>query len=166
VPHDTSLNLSAEALVRKLRADPTLRRADRIAIGFSMQEDGFAARDIARIASLRWSTVVELRRALGLPERPRGAAATNVHAPHLYPAPRALSTVVAVLMRSADLRGVAARLQIGELTAYGIRRAIEYAWALEATPNTPGQFRCPECEQRGPAHPCAHCGHAWLQAAA
>jgi hypothetical protein len=152
--------------VTLLRADPALRRADRIGIGLSMHADGFSTRDIARVASLRWSTLVEMRRLLGLPQRPRGAATTNVHKPDLYPPPRSLVLAVAVLVRTEDIWTASRRLGIGEMTAYGIRRAIQYALELQADPQVPPQFRCPECEQRGPRHPCAHCGHEWLQDAA
>lgn len=164
--------MEVSTIIQRLRADPALTKPARIAIGLAMHEDGFAARDIARVASLRWGMVIDLRRALGeldprfAAPRPRGAPA-KLQSRQGYHAPRSLLVAVAALhvAAPADLPRIAQRLRLQRLTAYGIRRAIDYAVSLERRRDITPEYRCPECDQRSIHHPCDHCGHQWLNAA-
>lgn len=156
-------------LLLNLRADPALTRPARIAIGLAMHEDGFAARDVARVASLRWGLVIELRRALGeldpryASSRPRGAPALLRHHRE-YREPRNLALAVSALadIPIESVPHVAARLHLNRLSAYGIRRAIDYARSVAKRPELTAEYRCPACEQRSLHHPCDHCGEEWL----
>jgi hypothetical protein len=154
------------SLTARLRADPSLTRTDRICIAIAMQGDDFTARDIARVTSLRWSTITGMRKVLGLPTLPRGTASYDQRHRNLGYSPRSLEAVV------MGLRGVpmeqlpiwAERLRIGQMTAYGVRRAINYSLSLATRPDIAPVYRCANetCQQLTPTHPCAHCGCVWL----
>lgn len=153
-----------DTLMRVVRADPTLRRADRIAFAAALLDDGYSARDVARVASIRKGLISGLRRSLGRPRPPQGAAATNVYQPDRYPAPRSLRVAVQSLRFAPPdgLSRAADRLRISECAAYAIWRAIQYGVAADVSTTVPSIYRCLHCEQRTPTHPCAHCGGAWL----
>jgi hypothetical protein len=149
-----------------LRADVTMTRGDRMAVGLSMQDDGFTARDIARIVSLRWKTIVTMRRALGLPPLRRAGAAHDHWNPSTGVRPRSLELAVRALSsaRMEALPDLCIKLQIGVISGYGIRRAIDYSLRATAKPTVPTWYRCAACEQITPTHPCANCGATWLAA--
>lgn len=157
-------------LASRLRADPAMTRTDRVAVAIAMQGDNFTARDIARVTSLRWSTITQIRGVLGLPPLPRGTASYDQRHRNLGYSPRSLEAV------AQGLRGVpmdqlhvrAQRLRIGTMSAYGIRRSIEYVLNIEVRSDIAPVYRCANeaCQQQTPTHPCAHCGCAWLESAA
>lgn len=157
--------VSLDHLMTVVRADPALRRCDRIAMALALVDDGFSARDVARIASVRKGVIAPIRRALGLATPPQGAASTNRHHPDLYPSPRSLRVAVQSLryLPVSAVRAMAHRVGISELAAYAIWRAIDYGLTAEASPAADHGYRCVYCEQRTPTHPCAHCGRSWLR---
>lgn len=150
-----------------LRADITMTRFDRIAVGLSMQGDGFMARDIARVVSLRMKTIVGMRPALGLPPLPRAGAAHHHWNPSTGRQPRNLEAVARAIAAASmeALPALCGRLQVGIISGYGIRRAVDYSRRAVASPTT-AWYRCADCQQITPTHPCAHCGAKWLTVAA
>lgn len=163
---------TSRKLSDRLSADPSMTRADRIAVAISMQQDGFSARDIARVASLRMETVVEIRRMMGLEPLARGANKGNKLRIGVSGATnrRSLEVVVRSLAAApvSELPAMSSRLHVGQISAYGIRRAIDYTTAVDVRRDLPRVYRCANeaCGQLTPSHPCAHCGHAWLDVAA
>ncbi len=148
-------------LTPHLRADPTMTRMDRVCVGIAMQGDSFATRDIARIVSLRWGAIVQMRPALGLPPLPGGGRKNDRWNRRSGRSLELISRSVAAA-RMEELPSLCAKLRIGIISGYGIRRAIDYSLAIEVKPDVPKMFRCIECDHLTPTHPCAHCGTSWL----
>lgn len=157
-------------LSSRLRADPAMTRIDRVGVAIAMQGDDFTARDIARVTSLRWGLITKMRGVLGLPSLPRAGAACDHWNRDTGRTPRSLEAVAqglrGVPMNHLELR--AQRLRISVLSAYGIRRAIDYVTKLDVRPDIAPVYRCAndDCQQLTPTHPCAHCGFSWLESAA
>jgi hypothetical protein len=157
-------------LSSRLRADPAMTRIDRVGVAIAMQGDDFTARDIARVTSLRMQTVTRMRGVLELPPLPRGTASYDQRHRDHGRAPRSLEAVAQALrgIPMNHLEQRAERLRISVLSAYGIRRAIDYVTKLEVRTDIAPVYRCAndDCQQLTPTHPCAHCGFAWLESAA
>lgn len=151
-------------LVPILRADPAMVRRDRLTVGLSMQFDGFTLQDITRVVSVRRQTLVDLRRTVGLEPLPKGWATFDRWHPERGSLRRSLETIARALASCAvaDLPTLAHRLHVGHATAFGVRRAIDYSLSATQNPRVANVYRCPDCDQLTPQHPCAHCGAAWL----
>ncbi|HEY4100104.1 MAG TPA: hypothetical protein VGM20_04410 [Gemmatimonadales bacterium] len=162
------MSCSHTEIEKILRADITMRRGDRIAVAISMRNDGFAARDIARIASLRMRAILQLGRAMGLKPGDRRQGSRGNRYGGKSDAARPCLGCVATAIVNVPLDGLEAVCEtfgIGFLSGYGIRRAMLYATKV-ATAGDPVWYRCADCGQVTPTHPCAHCGASWLADAA